>query len=70
MLCGQAEKSEKQPIAPAPPSNSELVAYLQKQLDEKNREVYDLQAKIEGLASELRRRKEAPAEEHPLADVG
>lgn len=33
-------------------------------------ECYDLQAKIEGLACELRRRKEAPAEEHPLADVG
>lgn len=52
------------------PANSDLVAYLERKLDEKTREVYDLQAKIEGLACELRRRKEAPAEEHPLADVG
>lgn len=52
------------------PANSDLVAYLERKLDEKTREVYDLQAKIEGLACELRRRKEAPAEEHPLANVG
>ena len=54
----------------AKPANSDLVAYLERKLDEKTRECYDLQAKIEGLACELRRRKEAPAEEHPLADVG
>lgn len=53
-----------------PAYNSDLVAYLERKLDEKTRECYDLQAKIEGLACELRRRKEAPAEEHPLADVG
>lgn len=51
-------------------ANSELVAYLERKLDEKTRECYDLQAKIEGLACELRRRKEAPAQDHPLADVG
>ena len=50
--------------------NSDLVAYLERKLDEKTRECYDLQAKIEGLASELRRRKEVPAQEQPLADVG
>lgn len=50
--------------------NSDLVAYLERKLDEKTRECYDLQAKIEGLASELRRRREAPAEEQPLASVG
>ena len=54
----------------AKPANSDLVAYLERKLDEKTRECYDLQAKIEGLACELRRRKEAPAEAHPLADVG
>lgn len=54
----------------AKPANSDLVAYLERKLDEKTRECYDLQAKIEGLACELRRRKEAPAEEHPLANVG
>lgn len=53
-----------------PAYNSDLVAYLERKLDEKTRECYDLQAKIEGLASELRRRKEAPAQEQPLADVG
>lgn len=70
MLCGQAEKSEKHPAAAPAAGNSDLVAYLERKLDEKTREVYDLQAKIEGLASELRRRKEAPAQDHPLADVG
>lgn len=53
-----------------PAYNSDLVAYLERKLDEKTRECYDLQAKIEGLACELRRRREAPAEEHPLASVG
>ncbi len=52
------------------PYNSDLVTYLERKLDEKTRECYDLQAKIEGLACELRRRKEAPAEDHPLANVG
>lgn len=54
----------------AKPDNSDLVAYLERKLDEKTRECYDLQAKIEGLACELRRRNEAPAEDHPLANVG
>lgn len=70
MLLGQAETEAKQPAAAPAAGNSELVAYLEQKLEEKTRECYDLQAKIEGLACELRRRKEAPAEEHPLADVG
>lgn len=53
-----------------PAYNSDLVAYLERKLDEKTRECYDLQAKIEGLASELRRRKEADAKDQGIANVG
>lgn len=70
MLVGRAESEAKQPAAAPAAANSELVAYLEQKLEEKTRECYDLQAKIEGLACELCRRKEAPAEEHPLANVG
>lgn len=70
MLCGQAESEAKQPIAVPAAGNSELVAYLEQKLDEKTREVYDLQAQIAGLVCELRKRNEAPAQEHPLANVG